>query len=876
MKIRVRFTTIAWAVLALVFCSIRCLPGAELVSVPVYQSAANTPEATREWQYFVGTARRVGRLLGWELQPKAQSQSFTNGAVQIKGTVLAAGIPCRNDTIDFEVLQHDLPVIVLLRSTDAFGELALTLDLSGGKASVRSLAVTRVMTGESTPSPRPGESTNHPVAEMRFAPLAKGWHRLAIREVEEKIAVEIDGQPALTFVDPEPAGGLFAVGSAGTVSVRNLRQCELVESAEVDRRERALREMAELAGGLDAEFAGDVEAVNRIEATDDRIKWTFSGTGCKAVLARGPGLVSGTLNAGLYGDDLLLSGPLPWIEVYAEDGKVFRPDPQGKAVLAARKTGLTMTLPLQDGSGATAEAQVAIRFTIHPVWFWRISVAGVRPKYLQARFTVPLEAAAAPADQAGDVPNIIKDKGARQWLLHNGRAGVYFQTCEPGSVVGPAAGDGTAGQRVIVSGPSASLHFATLWLPAQRLNPNGFSKRMVHFIRYTLGPVGLWREGPSAQEYPSDAEIEDYASHGTGAMVWHHTWASSNFRQRQGFVINDAEMRRAIDHCHRRGIAVIPYLGIVPGRSPLLRYEDLAAPYDKNWDLQDFTYYASAGRWQEVLPWLTDSWCRRYGIDGFYVDGTLGLDGWGLKGVLKARAEAEGLTQDEITYRLYYRVKKVLQRHGARFGIENWGGAPVSILTPFCDCRMIGEAFQRATPEAYRDGYNPLLTGTPFKMYGMRDTSRDDYNLAMAAINLSDIQICSGNLAWGCHPITPADWDHLVPFWKLLQSVDYDHLAEAMPWWAQRLVAGEGLYAAHYTQPGRVLIFVANRTNEAKTVEVRIDTSRLPRADGSWRVRRVYPEVTEDAALGEGKFRLQLPPLDRGPVGIELKALRGL
>jgi hypothetical protein len=565
---------------------------------------------------------------------------------------------------------------------------------------------------------------------------------------------------------------------------------------------------------------------------------------------------------------------MPWIEVHAEDGRIFRPDPQGKSKIAAGKTGITMTLPLRDAGGASVQAQVTIRFTIHPVWFWRVSVTGIRPKYVQARFDVALEAGAVPAGVAGEAPNLIQGKSGTRWLHHNGKSGVYLQTCDPGTLVGPAAADGHGGRRVVISAGASPLRFASLWLPAQPLNPIGFSKRMVHFIRYTLGPVGLWREGPSAQEYPSDAEIEEYARYGTEAMVWHHTWASCNYRRREGFVINDAEMRRAMAHCHRHGIAVIPYLGIVPGRSPLLRYEDLAAPYDKNWDLQDFTFYASAGRWQEVLPWLTDSWCRNYAIDGFYVDGTFGLDGWGLKGVLKARAEAENLSQDEITYRLYYRVKTVLRRHGARFGLENWGGSPIGLLTPFYDCRMIGEAFQRADPETYRNGYNPLLTGTPFKMYGMRDTSRDDYNLAMAAIALSDIQICSGNLAWGCHPITPADWDHLAPFWKLLESVDFNHLVEAMPWWAQKLVVGEGIYAAHYTQPERVLIFVANRTNTAGSFEVRIDSDKLPQTAGMWQVRRIYPETTEFVALGDGKLRLQLPPLERGPLGIELKTIK--
>ena len=185
---------------------------------------------------------------------------------------------------------------------------------------------------------------------------------------------------------------------------------------------------------------------------------------------------------------------------------------------------------------------------------------------------------------------------------------------------------------------------------------------------------------------------------------------------------------------------------------------------------------------------------------------------------------------------------------------------------------MIGEAFQRAKPEEYRDGYNPLLTGTPFKMYGMRDTSRDDYNIAMAAINLSDIQICSGNLAWGCHPITPEDWTHLTPFWQCLESIDFAHLVEAMPWWAQRLVVGEGIYAAHYSQPGRVLIFVAARTDAGGAFDVKIDTTKLPPAAGAWQVRRVYPKVTEYAPLGDGTLRLELPPLEGGPLGIELKS----
>ena len=70
-------------------------------------------------------------------------------------------------------------------------------------------------------------------------------------------------------------------------------------------------------------------------------------------------------------------------------------------------------------------------------------------------------------------------------------------------------------------------------------------------------------------------DLARFASQGTDARVWHHTWVHSDFRDREGFIVNDPEMQRALRETHRLGMKTICYLGIEPGRSALLRYEDM-------------------------------------------------------------------------------------------------------------------------------------------------------------------------------------------------------------------------------------------------------------------------------------------------------------
>jgi hypothetical protein len=155
-------------------------------------------------------------------------------------------------------------------------------------------------------------------------------------------------------------------------------------------------------------------------------------------------------------------------------------------------------------------------------------------------------------------------------------------------------------------------------------------------------------------------------------------------------------------------------------------------------------------------------------------------------------------------------------------------------------------------------------------MYGMDLVARNRYNIAMAAVCMTDIQICSGNYAWGNWPDRPSDWANIRPFWSILESIDWDHLIDAKPWWAQELIAGEGFFAGHYTLPDRVVFFLANRLEKKVKAKINIRLDHLPEKLKRGRIRPIYPEIEEWHPLGNGDLWIDLPRLHDGPVGFEI------
>lgn len=861
-----------------------------LVAEPTLGPCAGQEDGARQLHVMEWVAKRAWYILGLPYEradfkgPPEQKVKVGDTCTEVVHTVACGGVPIRNQIITCEIEQRDKPIIVVLRSTDAFGEVMIELDLLKGTSRVRSVTVSRSMVGgQSHSSPMPEESFNRVMKPAQFPPMAAGWHSLKIETRGPRIVFWADGTEILRFNDPDPAGGKYGFGSTGTVAVRNVNQWELISSREKARRAACLRDMHKFCEGLDAEYEGDVRKANRVEVTSDGVKWTWPPTGASAVITADRGVPRGVVKAGLYGNDTLIEGVFPEVIVTSKGGEIFRADPDGRVTFEADPLGVRMALPLVSGSGRKAAARVTAQFTVLTVWWWTVTVEGLEPKQIQAfvgvapQFAGPTEQKASSED--GMAVAIASGRKGGTYYKHNAKAGVLVKALMPEVSLGSrAAGKG----EVALATDGDRLRFATLWLPAQPLNRIGFTTRMVHYIKYPEGPIQHWRRMPSFQEYPDNVDLARFKANGTEAMVWHHTWISNDFRDREGFLVNHREMKRAMRETHRLGMAAIGYIGIVPGRSSLLRFEDALDNYQKNWDLQDFTFYAAPGRWQEFLPWMTDYWCREYGLDGFYADGGLGGTTMGRlakKGTWPKsdlspfpRPEDANLSLDEIQHRFYYRIKKVLQRHNARFGLEQWGGSHDMLITGFYDCRMIGESFQEAPPEDYRNSYNALLTGTPFKMYGMRETSQNPYNIAMAAVCMSDIQVCSGNGAWGDAADTAETWKRVRPLWRLLESVDFDQLIEARPWYAQELVSGEGFYAGNYTMPTRVLVFLANKSETPGPFEVRIDADHLPKIEGRWFVRYVLGRKGALGPLGDGRIKLVLPGLHDGPIGLELVA----
>ena len=165
-----------------------------------------------------------------------------------------------------------------------------------------------------------------------------------------------------------------------------------------------------------------------------------------------------------------------------------------------------------------------------------------------------------------------------------------------------------------------------------------------------------------------------------------------------------------------------------------------------------------------------------------------------------------------------------------------------------------------------------VLTGCTIKMYGMRESSQNPYNIAMAAVCMSDIQVCSGNGAWGDVADTAETWRRVRPLWDLLESIDFDKLIEARPWYAQELVSGEGFYAGNYTMPDRVIVFLASKSETPGPFEVQIKVDHLPRISGQWHVRYALDRKGALGPLGDGKLKLVLPGLHQGPIALELTA----
>ena len=539
-----------------------------LIETPVFGSDAgheNTDQSIYSWEWV---AKRIWHHfdLPWEIKdyqgpPNLAGKKHEDGALSITETVMCGGVPVRNGVLRCEIEQvdRDKRVLILQRCTDAFGEVLIELNLHAGWARSRSITVSRSMIGgQSHSSPMPQQSSYRIIAESKFPAVSQGFHQLRIRTQGAQIVVFVNDERVFSFTDPDPAGGKFGFGSTGTVRVRNINQSELISAKEQRRREACWDEMHAFSKELDTHYSDDVTRLNRVTRFDDGAEWTYLRTGTSGRFTVRPGGIDAVIKSGLFGDETLVDGTLPGIAVIDDQDRMFTPDPNNAPRLTMDAFGAFIEFSLVDKKGNHASAFAHARFTVQNLWFWTATAQGIAPKYIQA-FVGVAPAFATPVDESAtstQTPNIADNSIAKHGIYakHNTKVGVYVKKLVDDTIVGVKTG---GGNEIAISTTGKRLRFATMWYPAQPLNKIGFSKRMVHYIRYPEGPVQHWRRRPSYQEYPTNVDLHRFRGHGTDAMVWHHTWISCDYRDREGVLVNEPELRRAADETHGGGMAVI-------------------------------------------------------------------------------------------------------------------------------------------------------------------------------------------------------------------------------------------------------------------------------------------------------------------------------
>ena len=489
-----------------------------LIEEPVFGPCADLPGTDRTLGVYEWVAKRTWHVLGLPYErkdytgPPAMKPEHENGWVVVEGTVTDGGVPLRNQIITADIAQLDEPLLMTLRCTDAFGELLLELDLAKGFVRARSVMVSRTMIGgQSHSSPMPEQSSHRVITESTFAPIPAGVVHLKVKTLGQNVTVWANDNEIVSFVDPDPSAGKFGFGSVGTMKFRNVNQWELISEYEKERRETCVKEMHEYCKQIDTHYNGDVRERNQVEVTDKGLLWTWPATGATvAFTIDGPRIVA-KVGAGLYGNDMLVAGGFPDVEVIDTDGRVYLPDADRKASIEDDELGIRMTLPLRSDDGKTATAHVLAKLTVQTVWFWTIHVEGVEVKSLRAYIGLadPFKMSEEDLKNSPDAMFGVKPLPGKSILRHNAKAGLYVKAIEPANTelcVRPDS-DGELGVRT--SDPT--LRFATSILPAQPLNLIGFKHRMVHYIRYPEGPIQHWRRAPSYQEYPTNVDLARFA-----------------------------------------------------------------------------------------------------------------------------------------------------------------------------------------------------------------------------------------------------------------------------------------------------------------------------------------------------------------------------
>ncbi len=383
-----------------------------------------------------------------------------------------------------------------------------------------------------------------------------------------------------------------------------------------------------------------------------------------------------------------------------------------------------------------------------------------------------------------------------------------------------------------------------------------------------------------------EATLDRAAELGVKTAVFHEDWAPI---QNYPMTTPEAEFRKIVDGCHRRGMKVLVYHGYE--LSPLapewaeLSDEVLVKNADgeilPGWyrhpEQRDFRVcYNSV--WADRLADGIEEARKRYGYDGLYLDGT--ISPWGCCNERHGCGYRGADGRLHPTYPIFG-VRRLMQR---LYGMFHPQGGLISAhqstccVTPtlaFTDCYWDGEQFaggslagdplKNLPLDAFRAEFMGRNYGVPCEFLAYERPPHWTYNHALAVSLLHDVRV---------RPCGLAALEKMAPIWDVMTRFEVDK-AQWHPYWEEdplTAVGPESVRVSLYVHPadggrvGRALLVVSNLSaGERATAEVKLDVGRIG----------ATPRGAKDALSGEalpcadGRLTVPLEPMRMRMVWVE-------
>ena len=367
--------------------------------------------------------------------------------------------------------------------------------------------------------------------------------------------------------------------------------------------------------------------------------------------------------------------------------------------------------------------------------------------------------------------------------------------------------------------------------------------RILHNIHY--GDCEPGKDGLIPLDVMRDAGVK--------TVVYHDDWSDYYGKVSTPY---DAQLRKLVDACHRRGMRLLVYIGYGLARHapelqghhdewsvmPLIPW---TSPYRT--EFREFDATCARSGWTDWLVDGIDKLFTDYDLDGLYFDGT--TEAWKCENAAHGCGWRDEDGHSHATYpllaarQLMRRIADTVHKHkpDAILDAHMSGNFTVPTLS-FCDSIWNGEQFEHYTAKdrfeiplhAFRTEFMGYAYGldAEFLCYVDRPFG---FNEAIALAGLHGIEV---------RPYAYT-LQYVAPIWKAMDAFGAT-AARWQPYWSGSGATAdrEAVKASAYVREGKALLFVSHLKRDKVETSLQLDRQKLGLGSG--------PLLAQDAITGAG------------------------